>query len=168
MKRLLVAVFAVAIASLPAAHARGPGACLGRDLTARAAFQGGTGAQEGGVALRNRVGHSCLLSGRATIDFVAGGRALSLPVRVAVGRATDGRIRDRTILLAPGQRAFVHSRWSNWCGERYGHVTVRLWLRSVEPRVHVRGVISSPRCDDNASASRVAIGPYERVRLYPP
>ena len=168
MKGLLLAVFVVGIASLPPANATGHRACLGRDLTARAAFQGGGGAEEGGVALRNIARHACLLSGRATIDFVVGGGALPLPVRVSVGRATDGRVRDRAVLLTSGQRAFVHARWSNWCGQRYQHVTVRLWLQSVEPRVRVREAISTPRCDEASSPSRVAIGPYERVRLYRP
>ena len=168
MKLLLTAVLGAVVVAFAPAHAGGPGACLGSDLAARPAFQGGTGAQEGGVTLRNRSGHSCVLAGRAIVDFSAGAGPLPLPVRVVVGRATDGRRRDRTIVLAPGRRAFVHARGSNGCGRRYEHVTVRLWLRSVEPRVHVRGAISPPRCDDAAVASRVAVGPYERVRVYRP
>jgi hypothetical protein len=164
MKGLLFAVSALAAVPFASAHVGGPGACLGPEMAGRAAFEGATGAQEGGVILRNRSGHSCLLSGRATVDFALRARALPLPVLVTTGPATDGRRRDRMLMLRPGQHAFLHVRWSNWCGERYERVAVRVWLMSVEPRVHVRGAISSPRCDDSTTGSRVAIGPYERVR----
>jgi hypothetical protein len=161
MKGLLVALCALAILPSESAHALKTNACLGRDLVARAAFQGATGAEEGGVVLRNRTDRSCELSGRAVVDFVTSPSSRALPVRVGLGRATDGRIRDRTIILAPGQRAFVHTRWSNWCGERFTEVVVRLWLQSVEPRVRVHGAVAVPRCDDSSRSSRVAIGPYE-------
>jgi hypothetical protein len=164
MKRLLIAVSVLAAVPFASARAGGPGACLGPEIAARAAFGGATGAQEGGVILRNRSGHSCLLTGRATVDFAVRARAFPLPVLVTAGRATNGRRRDRTLALLSGQRAFVHVRWSNWCGERYERVTVRVWLMSVEPRVHVRGSISSPRCDHSAAGSQVAVGPYERLR----
>ena len=166
MKHLLVAACLFVVLPMKQAPAVPLKACLGRNLGARADFQGATGAQEGGVVLRNRTEASCMLSGHAVIDFVVRGETRPLPVRVAAGRDTHGRLHDRTILLAPGQRAFVHAHWSNWCGEVSRKIEVRLWLRSVEPRVHVRGGISTPRCDDSAGSSRVAIGPYERVRRY--
>jgi Protein of unknown function (DUF4232) len=167
MKRLLIALCALAIVPLEQAHAVSVHACLGPDLAARADFQGASGAQEGGVVLRNRTHRSCKLNGRAVIDFAAQDMPAPLPVRVAIGRGTDGHLPDRALVLSPGQRAFVHARWSNWCGDANSEVRVRLWLRSLEPRVHVRGEISTPRCDNRGLPSRVAIGPYERVRRYP-
>jgi hypothetical protein len=165
MKTLLVAVPVLVAVSLLPAQAATPRACLAHDLSARAAFEGGTGAQEGGIALRNRSATACRLSGRAILDFVAAGRRLA--VRNVVGKATDGTRRDRSILLAPANRAFVHARWSNWCGARYSRVAVRMWIQTTEPKVPVSGAVASPRCDDRAVGSRVAVGPFERVRRYP-
>jgi hypothetical protein len=166
MKRLLLALCVLAVVPLEPAHAVEIRACLGDDLAARANFQSATGAQEGGVVMRNQTRHSCELSGRAVVDFVPSGQSDPLPVVVAAGRATDGHLRDRTIVLASGERAFVHTRWSNWCGGGLRVVAVRLWLQSVEPRVRVRGAISTPGCDDSARSSRVVVGPYERFRRY--
>jgi Protein of unknown function (DUF4232) len=159
MKLLLAAVFAVAAASTSPPHAA-PAACLGHQLAARAMFEGATGAAEGGITLRNASRHSCVLRGRAIVAFAADGAQLN--ARVTVGRGTDGRRRDRALVLRPRATAFVHVRWSNWCGPRYSAVTARLWMQSVEPRVRVRGTLAPPRCDDSATDSRVAVGPYEK------
>jgi hypothetical protein len=165
MKSLLLALPAAIAVSFVPARAALPRACLAHDLVARAAFQGATGADEGGIALRNRSASACQLAGRAIIDFVVGSSRLA--VRNVVGKATNGTRRDRTILLAPGDRAFVHARWSNWCGVAYRRVAVRLWIQTTAPKVPVIGTVASPRCDDPAASSRVAVGPFERARHYP-
>jgi hypothetical protein len=165
MKKLALALLALLAVFYAPAQASPPRACLAHDLAARAAFQGGTGADEGGIALRNRSATSCRVFGRAILDFVAGGRRLA--IRNVVGKATDGARRERTILLAPGDRAFVHARWSNWCGARYPRVAVRMWIQTTDPKVAVAGTVASPRCDDPAAGSLVAVGPFERARHYP-
>jgi hypothetical protein len=90
-----------------------------------------------------------------------------LPVRNTVGKATDGGRRARAILLAPSARAFVHARWSNWCGVRYSRVAVRIWIQTTEPKVLVKGAVPPPRCENPRVSSQVAVGPFERVRHYP-
>ena len=165
MFRLLLAFPAVIAVCLAPAQAAAPRACLAHDLGARAAFEGGSGADEGGIALRNRSETSCQVYGRAIVDFLAGRERLA--VKNVVGVATNGARRTRAILLKPGDRAFIHARWSNWCGLRYRRVGVRIWIQTTEPRVPVRGTVSPPRCDNPAASSPVAVGPFERVRRYP-
>jgi hypothetical protein len=167
-KSALIAFLLFASVPLFSANAVTINSCLGSDLVGRADFEGATGAQEGGVVLTNRTKESCELGGHAIVDFVAPGQSRPLPVVIAAGRDTRGRVHDRVIILSQGQSAFVHTRWSNWCGQRLPRVRVRLWLRSVEPRVRVRGEIAMPRCNSSARSSRVAVGPYERVRRYHP
>jgi hypothetical protein len=158
MKLLLSAMVLTFALLVPAeATGGGPGACFSTQLRARAIFQGATGAQEGGVVLRNISARACVLNDRPSVAFVVN-RSTVLDVRVTVDTT-----RTRTIaVLRPGRRAFVHIRWRNWCGKRYEGVAVWLWMRSVKPLVRARGAISPPRCDDSATASRVAVGPYEK------
>src|SRR5918912_676179 len=66
-------------------------------------------------------------------------------------------------LLAPRAAAFVHIRWSNWCGARSAPVHLRLWIMTVQPRVQVRGTVPAPRCDSAAAGSTVAVGPFESL-----
>jgi hypothetical protein len=165
MKLGVVGLAALAVAPFPLGHAAAPRACLALHLAARAAFEGGAGAEEGGISLRNRSTSSCQVAGRAILEFVAGGRRLG--VRNVVGKSTSGARRGRAILLTPGDRAFVHARWSNWCGDRYQRVGLRVWIQTTDPKVPVKGTVAPPRCDDPSVGSRVAVGPFERIRHYP-
>ena len=155
----LVVAAVLAAAGGPAAR---PRACLASDLTARAAFQGATGAAEGGVVVTNRSRSRCTVSGRPLVDLLVNGRRLD--VRQVLGRPTKNRRPQPYVLLAPGQGAFVHIRWSNWCGARNAPVHLRLWIMTVQPRVQVRGTIAAPRCDSAAARSTVAVGPFESLR----
>ena len=153
-----VLVLAAVVAVSPA-PASGPRACYGGDLSARAGLQGAGGAMEGGVTVRNRSTHTCVLSGRPNVDFLNG----DTPLRpnVLPGPSTTGVRRTRALRLRPGAKAFVHLRWSNWCGPRSPRVGVRLWLMSVKPRLPVSGTTGMPRCDNRERPSVVAVGPWE-------
>ena len=155
----LVVAAVVAAAGSPAAR---PRACLATDLAARAAFQGATGAAEGGVVATNRSRSRCAVFGRPLVDLLANGHRLD--VRQVLGRPTTNRRPQPYVALAPGEAAFVHIRWSNWCGNRSGPVRLRLWIQTVHPRVAVRGTIPAPRCDSAATRSTVAVGPFESLR----
>ena len=153
------AVIVPLLASLALAS---PPACLAPDLSARLGLQGATGAMEGGVTVRNRTAHRCVLLGRPSVWFLV--RGSQLLVRVAPGPSTTGVRRERPLTLAPGGRAFVHLRWSNWCGAPSTRITVRLYLRSKKPLLPVRGTAHTPRCDDRSAMSVVKVGPWERPR----
>ncbi|MGB2953795.1 MAG: DUF4232 domain-containing protein [Gaiellaceae bacterium] len=136
-------------------------ACLGPDLSARVALQGGTGAMEGGVIVTNRTSRRCTVVGRPGVSFFRAGQQLH--VRVADGPSTTGARRPHTLTLRPRERAFVHLRWSNWCGAPSARITVRLLLRSAKSLV-VRGTSYTPRCDDAHAVSVVRVGPWEPLR----
>jgi len=84
-------------------------------------------------------------------------------LRPAFGATTNGRRRERWITLAPGRRAFVHLRWTNWCGSRADPVRIRLWFRTHEPLLRVRGSVTPPPCSEPAEDSVLAIAPLERA-----
>jgi hypothetical protein len=151
---VIVPLLALALASPPA--------CTGPNLSARLGLQGATGALEGGVTVRNRTAHRCVLFGRPSVWFLD--RGSQLLVRVAPGPSTTGRRREHALTLAPGGRAFVHLRWSNWCGARSTRIAVRLYLRAKKPVLPVRGTTHTPRCDDRSAMSVVRVGPWERPR----
>jgi hypothetical protein len=153
------AVIAVLLAALAVAS---PPACRGPDLAARLALQGATGAMEGGVTVRNRTAHRCVLFGRPSVWLIEHGSQLL--VRIAPGPSTTGARRARPLTLRPGGRAFVRLRWSNWCGAASTRITVRLYLRTTKPLLPVRGATRTPRCDDRSSVSVVRVGPWERPR----
>ena len=128
MKAILSAAVVVALLSIGPAAAADSQVCAASDLTGHATFQGATGAAEGGVTLVNRSTHTCTLAGRAGISFTESERTLA--VRMTIGTSTHGQRKAVTVALRSGERAFVHARWSNWCGRRYRAVGVRLRVRS--------------------------------------
>jgi hypothetical protein len=163
VKALVVcALIIAAVVASESPGAAGPPACLASGLGARGVFQGATGATEGGVYVRNRSAHLCILSGRPLVDLLAGRERLD--VRTVAGTTTIGRRVARMITLAPGRRAFVRLRWTNWCGARYRTVGLRLWIQTVQPRLPVHGAVVPPRCDAPAAPSTLAVGPFERLR----
>jgi hypothetical protein len=163
--KALVALPIAAALFLGSAHATTPRACTDADLAARVAFQGGTGAMEGGVTLRNRASTACRLHGVVTLAFRAAGRTLA--VRNDPGPATSGADGVRTLVLARRAQAFVHATWRNWCGKHHGNVGVRVAIPKIAVRLAAAGTTSTPRCDDRTRPSTVAVGAFERLRHYP-
>ncbi|MHB8516637.1 MAG: DUF4232 domain-containing protein [Dehalococcoidia bacterium] len=162
-------VNAVASATVPGGGAQtavpttppGVRACAPSDVTARVAEQGATGSLAGSIIITNASATDCTLSppaGAVVPRVVIADAKGTVLVTGSAAAAAAGT----TVLLKPGEKAFVVYVWSNWCGAAPAaplHVTVSA------PRADIVATLAggstaaaTPRCDDSSAPSILSVG----------
>ena len=143
------------------------GSCTAQQLSATASFQGETGSEVGGVSLRNRGPHACLLPRRARLAIYWKQQRLRVAeTPYAAYQPNNGQ--RQVGQLESRQRAFVPIWWSNWCGARpWGKGFFRPYLRltladSTTLTVTLRhpSEIPPPRCDSPNQRTTFEVGRF--------
>ncbi|MDE3097087.1 MAG: DUF4232 domain-containing protein [Chloroflexota bacterium] len=155
---------ATPVATVPA----GVRACAAGDVTARVAEQGATGSLAGSIIITNASSTACTLSppAGAVVPRVVIADARGIVLVTGSASASAGS----TVLLKPGEKAFVVYVWSNWCGAApAAPLKVTVSARQAEINATLgggSGAAATPRCDNSAAPSSLSVGPFthEQVR----